>query len=147
MKPASLCKVDSSVKQFIEKCLARASDRLSAKELLKDPFLMPEGDLKEEASNDTLKLSYNVSRSSNSMNCGPQSMDIDPEYYQSVRTDSCPETPSDLILEFERVHQNNEFRLRGKKDDGDFISLTLRIDDKLCKKSNNYIYIFFLVFV
>lgn len=38
--PESLYKVnDPEVKQFVEKCLATVSLRLSAKELLKDPFL------------------------------------------------------------------------------------------------------------
>ncbi|KAJ9163809.1 hypothetical protein P3X46_023439 [Hevea brasiliensis] len=40
IKPASLAKVtDPSVKAFIEKCIAKVSDRLPAKELLMDPFL------------------------------------------------------------------------------------------------------------
>lgn len=40
IKPASLAKVtDSGVRQFIEKCIANVSERLSANELLKDPFL------------------------------------------------------------------------------------------------------------
>lgn len=30
---------DPGVKKFIEKCIAKVSDRLSAKELLMDPFL------------------------------------------------------------------------------------------------------------
>ncbi|XP_022633509.1 probable serine/threonine-protein kinase WNK9 isoform X1 [Vigna radiata var. radiata] len=39
-KPEALYKVDSpEVRQFVEKCLATASLRLSAKELLEDPFL------------------------------------------------------------------------------------------------------------
>ncbi|XP_047330702.1 probable serine/threonine-protein kinase WNK9 [Impatiens glandulifera] len=39
-KPDSLYKVeDAEVRRFIEKCLATASTRLSAKELLEDPFL------------------------------------------------------------------------------------------------------------
>ncbi|PIA42644.1 hypothetical protein AQUCO_02000232v1 [Aquilegia coerulea] len=43
-KPASLAKVkDPEVKQFIEKCLVSEDQRLSAKELLKDPFLQIEG--------------------------------------------------------------------------------------------------------
>ncbi|XP_039063332.1 probable serine/threonine-protein kinase WNK3 [Hibiscus syriacus] len=43
IKPASLAKVtDPGVKLFIEKCIVKASDRLSAKELLKDPFLQPD---------------------------------------------------------------------------------------------------------
>lgn len=45
IKPASLNKVqDPLVKQFIEKCIANASDRLSAKELLTDPFLLSDKD-------------------------------------------------------------------------------------------------------
>ena len=41
VKPAPLGKVkDSQVKQFIDKCLAPASMRLSAMELLEDPFLV-----------------------------------------------------------------------------------------------------------
>ncbi|RDX64557.1 putative serine/threonine-protein kinase WNK2, partial [Mucuna pruriens] len=40
IKPASLAKVtDLEVKAFIEKCIAHVSDRLSAKDLLMDPFL------------------------------------------------------------------------------------------------------------
>lgn len=40
MKPASLAKVqDSGIRQFIEKCIANASKRMSAEELLRDPFL------------------------------------------------------------------------------------------------------------
>ncbi|GMI76732.1 with no lysine (K) kinase 3 [Hibiscus trionum] len=43
IKPASLAKVtDPGVKLFIEKCIAKASDRLSARELLRDPFLQPD---------------------------------------------------------------------------------------------------------
>lgn len=39
-KPEALYKVkDPEVRKFVEKCLASASERLSAKELLKDPFL------------------------------------------------------------------------------------------------------------
>ncbi|CAH1429021.1 unnamed protein product [Lactuca virosa] len=45
IKPASLSKVkDPEVKSFIEKCIAKQSDRLSAKELLMDPFLRDEHD-------------------------------------------------------------------------------------------------------
>ncbi|GLT28075.1 hypothetical protein SLA2020_030310 [Shorea laevis] len=40
IKPASLAKVtDAAVKAFIEKCIAPVSKRLSARELLSDPFL------------------------------------------------------------------------------------------------------------
>lgn len=41
IKPASLAKVtDLEVKAFIEKCIAHASERLPAKDLLMDPFLL-----------------------------------------------------------------------------------------------------------
>ncbi|KAJ9677896.1 hypothetical protein PVL29_022708 [Vitis rotundifolia] len=40
IKPASLAKVkEPRVRAFIDKCIANVSDRLSAKELLRDPFL------------------------------------------------------------------------------------------------------------
>ncbi|VVB04763.1 unnamed protein product [Arabis nemorensis] len=40
IKPASLASVtDPQVRRFIEKCIAKVSERLSAKELLDDPFL------------------------------------------------------------------------------------------------------------
>ncbi|XP_027123049.1 probable serine/threonine-protein kinase WNK3 isoform X1 [Coffea arabica] len=45
IKPASLTKVkDPGVREFIEKCIAKVSDRLSAKELLLDPFLRSDDD-------------------------------------------------------------------------------------------------------
>lgn len=45
IKPASLAKVkDPGVKAFIDKCIAKASDRLPAKELLMDPFLLSDED-------------------------------------------------------------------------------------------------------
>ncbi|XP_008811742.1 probable serine/threonine-protein kinase WNK3 [Phoenix dactylifera] len=43
VKPASLAKVkDPTIKRFIEKCIASASERLPARELLRDPFLLPD---------------------------------------------------------------------------------------------------------
>lgn len=45
IKPASLEKVKNpGVKEFIEKCIAEVSERLSAKELLMDPFLTSDDD-------------------------------------------------------------------------------------------------------
>ncbi|PSS07732.1 Serine/threonine-protein kinase [Actinidia chinensis var. chinensis] len=45
IKPASLAKVkDHGVKAFIEKCIAKVSDRLPAKELILDPFLQSDED-------------------------------------------------------------------------------------------------------
>ncbi|KAJ8536520.1 hypothetical protein K7X08_034921 [Anisodus acutangulus] len=45
IRPASLAKVkDPGVKAFIEKCIAKVPERLSAKELLMDPFLQSDDD-------------------------------------------------------------------------------------------------------
>lgn len=121
--PAALGKVTSpEVKEFIQKCLIPAAERLSAKELLKDPFLQV------EQYGETMFLTTTpdmISRSFTLFNYGPHFMDIDTEY---VSTDGTPPTSA---LEFKRIHHNNEFRLRGHKDDNNSISLTLRIaDDK-----------------
>lgn len=57
VKPAALSRVgDPQVKQFIEKCLVPASLRLSAGELLKDPFLLASENSKDRVCN-TLLLS------------------------------------------------------------------------------------------
>ncbi|KAI3444381.1 hypothetical protein Pfo_001046 [Paulownia fortunei] len=129
VKPASLGKVASlEIKEFIEKCLVPASQRLSAKELLKDPYLQFEQST--EPIRDSSRIPNEVPRSSSPLNCGPLSMDIDPEYNQSVCTDSNCGSPGSSVLEFERSHQNNEFRLKGRKNDDNSISLTLRIADQ-----------------
>lgn len=47
IKPASLAKVkDPEVRAFIEKCISKVSDRLSARELLMDPFLQSIDEIK-----------------------------------------------------------------------------------------------------
>jgi WNK lysine deficient protein kinase len=56
-KPGSLAKIDDpQVKFFIEKCITKAPQRLSAKELLMDPFLL---DVDDE------KIFYPLHQSSN----------------------------------------------------------------------------------
>lgn len=128
IKPASLSKVsDPKVKEFIEKCLVPAHERLPAKELLRDPFLQLENP--KEPIQNPLQLVNQFPRSLSALRCRPNSMDIDSEYNQSVCTDSNCGSPHVPVLEFQRMHQNNEFRLRGKKTDDNSISLTLRIAD------------------
>ncbi|XP_058225601.1 serine/threonine-protein kinase WNK8-like [Rhododendron vialii] len=128
IKPASLGKVtDPKVKNFIEKCLVPASQRLPAKELLKDPFLQSET-LKEPIL-DPLQLPNKLPQSSSVLNSGPHSMDIDLEYNHSVCTDSNTGSPHGPVVELQRIHQDNEFRLTGTKNDDKTISLTLRIAD------------------
>jgi hypothetical protein len=57
-KPAALEKVkDPEVRAFVEKCLATASRRLPARELLMDPFLQCDGDREAIESLPTITLS------------------------------------------------------------------------------------------
>ncbi|KAI3841587.1 hypothetical protein MKX03_015502 [Papaver bracteatum] len=111
IKPASLGKVnDPQVKEFILKCLAPASIRLPAKELLKDPFLQVHN-LKEHT-----RLF---------------SMDIDSDYKQiPISAKNSNENFQLPGLEFKRTNKENEFRLKGEKNDADnSIEFTLRIAD------------------
>lgn len=131
IKPAALAKVsDPQIKEFIEKCLVPASERLSAKDLLKDPFLKVENP--KEPTRDPLQLPNQNLKLINLPKSGPLSMDIDPEYKQlslSTCTDSNHGSPHPPVLEYQRTHRNNEFRLSGMKNDDTSISLTLRIAD------------------
>lgn len=107
--------------------MVQVSERLPARELLKDPFLQL-GNAKEPFRNQLL-LPSQLPKSLSSLSCGPLSMDIDSEYNQSVCTESNCGTPNSPVLEFQRTHQNNEFRLKGKKNPDNSIALTLRIAD------------------
>lgn len=110
IKPASLNKVkDPQMKQFIERCLVSASERLPAKELLKDPFL--QCDNPREPARDPLQL--------------PLSMDIEYDY----KLASGNGTPHPPTLEFQRINRSNEFRLKGEKNEDNSVSLILRIAD------------------
>ncbi|KAI9180305.1 hypothetical protein LWI28_003424 [Acer negundo] len=138
IKPASLAKVsDPQIKEFIEKCLVPVSERLSAKDLLKDPFLQVENP--KEPMRDPLQLPHQNLKVLNLPKPGPLSMDIDTDYKQLSRstfTGSNNESPVCQVLEFLRTHKNNEFRLRGKKNDDNSISLTLRIADSFGRVRN-----------
>ncbi|KAJ8529311.1 hypothetical protein K7X08_036146 [Anisodus acutangulus] len=126
VKPASLGKViDPQIKGFIEKCLVPASQRLPAKDLLKDPFLQFEN--LNDPIHSLLQSPYQSPRSLSSLRSAPHSMDVDSEYNQSIYTDSHCGSPCAPTLEFQRFHQNNEFKLTGKKNDEHSVSLTLRI--------------------
>ncbi|KAA3460052.1 serine/threonine-protein kinase WNK8-like isoform X1 [Gossypium australe] len=123
IKPASLGKVnDPQIKQFIEKCLLPASMRLPAAELLKDPFLLAETP-KEPASGPPVNL----------IQTEPHLMEIDLNCKMLMvkpSTESIKETPRFSALELQSFTQNNEFRLKGEKNDDNTISFTLRIADQ-----------------
>ncbi|KAL5572158.1 hypothetical protein UlMin_021755 [Ulmus minor] len=131
IKPAALGKVsDPQIKEFIKKCLVPVSERLSAKELLRDPFLQVESTLRPIR--DPLHIPNQSFKAFNLPKSGPLSMDVDADYRQ-LSFSTCAESSSGgsdtSVLEFQRTNKNNEFTLRGKKNDDKSISLTLRIAD------------------
>ncbi|KAF7828103.1 serine/threonine-protein kinase WNK8-like [Senna tora] len=123
IKPASLSKVnDPQVKQFIEKCLAEASVRLSASELLKDPFLSVDN-IKEI--NHTLPLPDPTTKSVTSQVSEPRSMEIDPNSCVKVLEETSVST-----LELLGRNETNEIKLIGEKNPADrTIKLDLLIVD------------------
>uniref|UniRef100_A0A3Q7GZ23 non-specific serine/threonine protein kinase n=1 Tax=Solanum lycopersicum TaxID=4081 RepID=A0A3Q7GZ23_SOLLC len=104
IKPASLAKVkDPRVKAFIEKCIAKASERLPAKKLLVDPFLLSDED------------SGNVGRSL-SINSRHADMSDDQSDSERSTKDPLPEGSRD-------------FTVQGQRKDLNTIFLKLRITD------------------
>ncbi|KAI3870953.1 hypothetical protein MKX03_025141 [Papaver bracteatum] len=101
-KPASLEKVkDPGVRMFIEKCIANASDRLTAAELLLDPFLQDEEN-------------ESVGRS---LRPNPSHSDLNSNSTGSFSTD-------------EDIHGSNRgFLIEGQRKDINTIFLKLRIPD------------------
>ncbi|XP_062091351.1 probable serine/threonine-protein kinase WNK4 isoform X2 [Humulus lupulus] len=131
IKPAALRKVkDPQIKEFVEKCIVPAAERFSAKELLKDPFLQVENP--KELTRDPVLLPNKSFKAINLTKSGSSSMDIDPDYKQlseSTGTESNMSSPESSVLEFLRTNTRNEFRLRGKLNSDNSVSLTLRIAD------------------
>ncbi|XP_055825704.1 probable serine/threonine-protein kinase WNK3 [Solanum dulcamara] len=104
IRPASLAKVkDPVVKAFIEKCIAKVSERLSAKELLMDPFLRSDDD------------SGSISRS---LSSHPIHADKSDDASDSGRS------PQDPVPEGSR-----DFTVQGQRKDLNTIFLKLRITD------------------
>lgn len=147
VKPASLAKVvDPEVKQFIEKCLVPAPMRLSAIELLDDPFLATEN--LRDLDRGPLETPKFIPKSVDSSQPECRPMDIDSNS-KNLSIDLCAKLPDETSsvssLELWRYTENNEFRLNGEKDDNNTISLTLRIRDscgKLIYDVENFLFFF-----
>ncbi|KAF7838273.1 putative serine/threonine-protein kinase WNK3 isoform X1 [Senna tora] len=105
IKPASLAKVkDPGVKAFIEKCIAHVSERLPAKELLMDPFLLP--------SDETDSFGRSIKpRNKDSGHSGDPSTS---KYAEDISTET-----------------SREFKVEGHRKDVNTIFLKLRIADSL----------------
>ncbi|KAK8611954.1 hypothetical protein V6N13_131988 [Hibiscus sabdariffa] len=145
VKPASLSKVaEPQIKEFIEKCLVRASERLPAKELLEDPFLKVESP--KEPVRLPLLLPNPISKAISLPVSELSSIDIDTDYKQlsiSTCAGSNDESPRCPVLELQRTHHNNIFSLKGKRDDDNSVSLTFRIADS-CGRVRNIHFQFYL---
>ncbi|KZV25678.1 hypothetical protein F511_04739 [Dorcoceras hygrometricum] len=97
IKPASLEKVkDPEVRIFVEKCISKVSERLSAKELLMDPFLQPD----EDSENRGYSLK---SQPQNAVDNGSQ-------YKSGKETESfIPEGSRDFTVQGQRKDHNTIF--------------------------------------
>ncbi|GFP79881.1 probable serine/threonine-protein kinase wnk2 [Phtheirospermum japonicum] len=104
IKPASLEKVkDPEVHAFIKKCISKVSDRLSAKELLMDPFLLSD-----------------VGSRSRGCSLQPQPSNADDN---GNRFDN-EKAPEDSVLD-----GNRDFTVQGQRKDQNTIFLKLRMAD------------------
>ena len=108
---------DPQVREFIEKCLVPASQRLSAEELLKDPFLQVE--YPSNVVRDPLQFPAQAPKCIDFPRSAASSMDIDADYKKaSVSTFAESNRGSHLspVMEFQRTSKENEFRLQGTKN-------------------------------
>ncbi|XP_011040497.1 PREDICTED: probable serine/threonine-protein kinase WNK3 isoform X2 [Populus euphratica] len=104
IKPASLAKVkDPAVKAFIEKCIAKVSDRLPAKELLMDPFL--------QSDEENGSVGHSLRPKAHSSGGSSDQIDVN-----EIAKDSSAEPSRD-------------FTVQGQRKDSNTIFLKLRIAD------------------
>ena len=146
IKPAALSKVkDPEVKAFIEKCLVPAAQRLSAKDLLNDPFLkldrlsgiqvkgppphLPEiGTPKACTSRENCVVKEEPKICLQQMKSSQDTMiaGVEPTII-TVIENSSTDGPTMEVL---KKKNDSEFSLRGKKKDTSSVSLVLRLEDE-----------------
>ncbi|XP_045823895.1 probable serine/threonine-protein kinase WNK6 isoform X1 [Trifolium pratense] len=153
--PVALSKViDPEIKAFIEKCLVPASQRLSAKELLMDPFVQ----VNDSAKNISFPLpdivlpKLGASENRCVMSEGPASASI-----EAISTDLCGtklpvitvldnstiDVSSSPSVEIRRLKGGVTYFLKGDQNDENSVSLVLRIADQKGQARNIH-FIFFL---
>ncbi|XP_022751996.1 probable serine/threonine-protein kinase WNK6 isoform X2 [Durio zibethinus] len=149
IKPAALSRVnDKEMKLFIEKCLVPASQRLSAKELLMDPFLQANGSTKNRplplpdlvmpkmgAFGDRCLMSEAPASAKNR----PSSADL----YSDSELPVVNSLDNSLGMEVQRTNKGNLFSLKGEGNDENSVSLILRIADQIGRVRNIH-FLFFL---
>eukprot|EP00257_Ricinus_communis_P023426 XP_015583406.1 probable serine/threonine-protein kinase WNK7 isoform X2 [Ricinus communis] len=157
IKPAALSKVkDPEVKLFIQKCIVSASQRLSAKELLMDPFLEVNGLAKNRplslpdivmpklsAFGDRCLMSEGPANARNK----PPSMDLDNDPEMPIIKafkNSFGRHFNSTFVEVRRAKKGNIFFLKGEKHDENSVSLILRIADQNGSRVRNIHFLFYL---
>ncbi|KAJ6318606.1 hypothetical protein OIU76_014040 [Salix suchowensis] len=144
-KPDALYKVkDRDVRQFVEKCLATVSTRLSARELLNDPFLQIDDCGFDQRPIDYYQGDLNGAgplerQSPNGIHCSNSSLtngythylgyDLENEIeYHQLELET---SPTDLFICEEDEHlENVHIAIKGRRREDDGIFLRLRIADK-----------------
>lgn len=149
-KPEALYKVqDPTVRQFVEKCLATASRRLPARELLNDPFLRTDdmscsGDGDYSQLNNYLRqpyLGHTYSNGSLMSNGLSESIDEDTptEDRWDCEDDDTKADGIDLFNGHEDEHLGTvDITIKGRKSDDGGIFLRLRITDDDGRVRNIY---------
>ncbi|KAL1816388.1 probable serine/threonine-protein kinase WNK4 [Daucus carota subsp. sativus] len=140
VKPAALEKVkNQQAKDFIEKCLAPASQRLSATELLKHPFLSY--DDSKEPSKCPKFIDANLlqpkSKAPSQISSGCGNVSWESTWSTNAKGDRV------LVTEFYISKGNKEWRLRGEKADDNSISFVLLVKDARLHKRLKFEYTFF----
>ncbi|KAK4264788.1 hypothetical protein QN277_025918 [Acacia crassicarpa] len=153
IKPASLSKVkDPEVKLFIEKCLVPASQRMSAKELLMDPFL----EINSLARNRRLSLPDIVipkfgafgdrilmSEGPVTQRNGSNSSDLDETCELPMITIRDGDASRSPCVEIKRLNRGDIFTLKGVKSDDNSVSIAVRIADQGGRAKNIH-FLFYL---
>ncbi|XP_054807266.1 probable serine/threonine-protein kinase WNK9 [Prosopis cineraria] len=143
-KPEALYKVkDPEVRQFVEKCLATVSLRLSAKELLKDPFLQIDdygSDMKAlRYQGDCYEITPLFRQPLNGVRSSSNSINEYTDYLSGYGPES--ELTSEIDL-FDCEDDDNlaevDTAIKGRRREDDGIFLRLRIADKEGRVRNIY---------
>ncbi|XP_057783235.1 serine/threonine-protein kinase WNK1-like isoform X3 [Salvia miltiorrhiza] len=141
-KPDALYKVkDAEVRRFVEKCLATVSDRLSAWELLNDPFLQiedyvydmrpPTGYQRDYDDLGQHLLSAHHSTNSSLVNGYNNFLGYEPENDLDCNSVEYEGNEIDLFTSQEDDHSGNvDVFIKGRMTEDDNIFLRLRIADK-----------------
>ncbi|MCH87213.1 WNK kinase, partial [Trifolium medium] len=141
--PVALSKViDPDIKAFIEKCLVPASQRLSAKELLMDPFVQVNGSAKNISFPlpDIVLPKLGASENRCMLSEGPAGAHIEAVSMDLCDTNKLPvitvldnstiDVSSSPTVEIRRLKGGDTYFLKGDQNDENSVSLVLRIADQ-----------------